>query len=266
MTQRIDAHQHFWDYAAHPDQYVWMTDDLSVLRRNFGPADLKPLLDDQGMQGTVAVQAREMAEETDYLLALAADHPFVLGVVGRLDLCDPDIEPAVARVAQNPRLKGLRMLIHDRPDPNFAASPAHLRGVGLLARHDLSYDLLLKPHNIPSALALVDAVPDQSFVLDHIAKPDIAQGRFEPWATDIRQLARRPNVTCKLSSLITQANWSAWRPSDFTRYLDHVLACFGPNRLMIGSDWPVCTLAAGYAQTLGIVREWAAGLGPMNRH
>ena len=261
MTLRIDAHQHFWNYAAHPDHYVWMTDDLASLRHNFAPADLKPLLDAQGIQGTIAVQAREMAAETDYLLAIAADHPFIMGVVGWLDLCDPSIEPAIEQAAQNPRLKGLRMLIHDRPDLDFADSPAHRRGVGMLSRYGLAYDLLLKPPHIASAIRLVDTAPDQVFVLDHIAKPDIKAGAFEPWASDLARLAERGNVFCKLSSLVTQADWTHWQPGDFTRYLDHVLACFGAKRLMIGSDWPVCTLAADHARTLGVVTDWAARLG-----
>jgi len=258
---RIDAHQHFWNYAAHPDHYVWMTAELAILRCTFSPADLKPQLEAQAIHGTIAVQAREMAAETEYLLALAADHPFIVGVVGWLDLCDPGIEPAIERAAQNPRLKGLRMLIHDRPDADFADSPAHRRGVGMLAQYGLAYDLLLKPPHLASAIRLVDTAPDQVFVVDHIAKPDIKAGAFEPWASDLARLAERENVFCKLSSLVTQADWTSWQQSDFSRYLDHVLAGFRPERLMIGSDWPVCTLAADYASTLGIVTEWAESLG-----
>lgn len=260
MSLRIDAHQHFWDYAAHPGHYVWMTHELDTLRRNFGPADLKPMLDSQGIDGSIAVQAREISGETSYLLALAKDNPMIRGVVGWLDLCDPAIEPAIEQAAQNPCLRGLRMLIHDQPDPDFAASPAHMRGVACLARYGLAYDLLLKPQHIKPAITLVDALPEQTFVLDHIAKPDIAHNVFEPWASDIARLAERQNVSCKLSSLVTQANWANWRSADYARYLDHVLARFGADRLMIGSDWPVCTLAADHSQTLGVVRDWASKL------
>ena len=261
MTLRIDAHQHFWTYSAHPMHFPWMTDELSVLRHDFGPNDLQPLLDAQGIDGTIAVQAREIPEETDFLLALSAESPCIKGVVGWLDLCDPAIETAIEKAAQNPLLKGLRMLIHDRPDTDFASSPAHLRGVKLLESHGLAYDLLLKPPHITAAIDLVDALPNQVFVLDHIAKPDIKGEVMEPWATDLALLSKRQNVSCKLSSLVTQADWATWKTSDYTRYLDHVLDCFGANRLMIGSDWPVCTLVAGYGETLGIVRNWASNLG-----
>jgi L-fuconolactonase len=259
---RIDAHQHFWDYAAHPQHYVWMTEDYAALRRDFGPDDLRPLLAAAGIDGTVAVQARELPEETDYLLALAAAHPFVRGVVGWLDLCDPGIEPAIAAAAANPRLKGLRMLIHDRADADFAASAAHVRGVGLLARYGLAYDLLLRPPHLSAATALADRLPDQVFVLDHIAKPDVRAGVMEPWRSDLARLAERPNVACKLSSLTTQADWTRWGPAEFVPYLDWALECFGPLRLMIGSDWPVCTVAADYGVTIGVVRVWAERLGP----
>tara|TARA_B110000208_G_scaffold84041_1_gene106634 strand:- start:4968 stop:5813 length:846 start_codon:yes stop_codon:yes gene_type:complete len=261
MTVRIDAHQHFWTYSAHPKHFPWMSDELRVLRHDFGPNDLQPLLDSHGIDGTIAVQAREMPEETDFLLALAADNPCIKGVVGWLDLCDPAIESAIEKVAQNPVLKGLRMLIHDRSDTGFASSPAHLRGVKLLENYGLAYDLLLKPPHITAAIDLIDALPNQVFVLDHIAKPDIKGEVMEPWATDLARLSKRQNVSCKLSSLVTQSDWATWKTSDYTRYLDHVLDCFGANRLMIGSDWPVCTLVAGYGETLGIVRNWASNLG-----
>jgi L-fuconolactonase len=237
-----------------------MTDELSVLRHDFGPTDLKPLLDAKGMDGTVAVQAREMPEETDYLLALAAKYPFIKGVVGWLDLCDPGIEPEIELAARNSLLKGFRMLIHDRPDKDFASSPAHLRGVKFLETFDLAYDLLLKTPHIAAAIDLVDALPNQTFILDHIAKPDIKGEVMEPWATELARLAKRQNVSCKLSSLATQADWATWQLADYNRYLDHVLRCFGADRLMIGSDWPVCTLVAGYEESLGIVRNWTSNL------
>ena len=259
---KIDSHQHYWNYTAHPDHYVWMSDELGALRRNFMPEDLAPILTELGFDGTVAVQAREMVEETDFLLDLADQSPWILGIVGWIDLCDPDAEPLVEKYAAHPKLKGLRLLIHDRPDPEFAVSPEHLRGISWLKRYGLTYDLLLKPPHIEPATRLVDQFPDQKFVVDHIAKPDIPSGELSPWAEDLRELARRPNVFCKVSGMVTTADWASWTPAQFTPYLDVVLNAFGPSRLMIGSDWPVCTCAASYQRTMRTTMAWAARLSP----
>lgn len=258
-TMRIDAHQHFWDYRAHPHHFPWMGPGMDVLRRDHLPPDLQPLVDAAGLDGTVAVQAREMPEETDFLLSLAARHPFIRGVVGWLDLTAPGIEEALEAAAGHPLLKGLRMLIHDHPDPDFADSAPHRRGVALLSRHGLVYDLLLKPENLPSAERLVDSLPDQRFVLDHVAKPDLG-GDLTAWREGIRRLATRGNVACKLSSLVTQAPTGRALAFDYGPVLDWALQCFGPDRLMIASDWPVCTLAASHRQALGVIERWAAGL------
>ncbi len=258
---RIDAHQHFWDYEAHPADYVWMRGEYGALRRGFLPADLAPLLRATGVDGTVAVQARELVGETDWLLELADATPWILGVVGWVDICAPDAEPVIARYAAHPKLKGLRMLIHDRPDVEFAVSPAHVRGLGWLARHGLSYDLLLRPEHLGPATRLVDRLPDQPFVIDHLAKPDIAGGVLSPWREDIREIARRPNVFCKVSALVTTADWATWSSFQFAPYLDVLLEAFGPERLMVGSDWPVCTCAASYQRTLAVALEWARQLG-----
>lgn len=257
---RIDAHQHFWDYASHPEHYVWMSDEYSYLRQNFGPAALLPLLTSADMIGSVAVQAREMVAETEYLLALADQHEWILGVVGWLDLCDESAEEHVARYASNGKLRGLRMLIHDRADPDFAISSDHARGVSVLAKYGLTYDLLLKPQNLRSATQLADSLPDQRFVVDHIAKPDIASGTIEPWQSDLADLAQRPNVYCKLSSIVTQADWQEWNAEQIRPYLDSVLRMFGSDRLMIGSDWPVSTVATDYVTTMSVVLNWASKL------
>ncbi len=254
---RIDAHQHFWKFVGNEADYVWMTDVYSVLQRDFGPEDLAPLLSATGFDGTVAVQAREMPKETNYLLALADKFNFIKGVVGWLDLCDPNVEAALERYGDSPKLKGLRMLIHDRPDPDFASSPDHMRGVGMLERHGLTYDLLLEPPHLRAAIALVDRLPNQMFVVDHIAKPDIRNSRVEPWGGDIKAIAERPNDSCKLSSIITLADWETWSEAQLEPYLNQVLDAFGPYRLMIGSDWPVCTCVADYATTMGVVTRWA---------
>ena len=262
---RIDSHQHFWDYAAYAADYVWMSGEYGVLRRDFLPADLAPLLQEAGFDGTVAVQARELVVETDWLLGLADATPWILGVVGWVDICAPDAEPLVERYAAHPKLKGLRLLIHDRPDPEFAVSPVHVRGIGWLARHGLTYDLLLKPQHLGPATRLVDRFPGQQFVVDHIAKPDIAGGRLSPWREDIRELARRPNVFCKVSGLVTEADWATWTTTQLTPYLDVVLEAFGPARLMAGSDWPVSTCAASYGRTMQVALDWSRQLGPSER-
>lgn len=262
---KLDAHQHFWDYERHAADYVWMGADDGALKRNFLPADLAPLLAAAGIDASIAVQARELPQETQWLLGLAAEHPQVIkGVVGWLDLCDPAIAPALEAAAADPRLVGLRMLIHDRADPAFADSPQHLHGVSLLQRHGLAYDLLLRPQHLAAAIRLVDRLPEQRFVVDHLAKPVIADRPAALWAGGMRELARRPNVWCKLSGLATLA--PAGTPAArFAPYLDHTLDVFGARRCMAGSDWPVCTLNADYAATVGVVQAWAQRLSATER-
>ena len=262
---RIDAHQHFWSYSVNRADYGWIDDAMSVLRADFLPGDIQPLMADIGFSGGVAVQARESEAENDWLLALADKHSSVVGVVGWLDLCDPAIEERIAHYAQQPRFVGARMMVHNSSDPDFAASDAHMRGVGLLARYGLTYDLLLRPQHLPAATRLVDACPDQPFVVDHLAKPLIATKAMSPWRESFRELARRPNVACKLSGMVTEANWTSWQPSDLHPYLDVALEAFGPERLMIGSDWPVCTCAADYVRTMRVVIAWAEALAPAER-
>jgi L-fuconolactonase len=257
---RIDSHQHFWTFTGHESDYVWMTGDYAVLGRDYAVDALRPLLQAAGFDGTIAVQAREMRKETDYLLRLASAHPEIKGVVGWLDLCAPGIEQELAEYADRKELKGLRMLIHDRADPDFAISESHVNGVSKLARFGLTYDLLLKPPHLPAAIKLVDRLPNQMFVVDHIAKPDIKSQIMEPWRSLMLDLAKRPNVTCKLSSVITQADWTTWNDSQIFPFLDVALEAFGPHRIMIGSDWPVSTVAADYASTMGLLQRWSTRL------
>ena len=254
---RIDAHQHFWTFTGNESDYVWMTGDYAVLGRDYGFDALAPLLKAAGFAGTIAVQAREMPKETDHLLALAAAHQEIKGVVGWLDLCSPDIERDLEHYADQQKLKGLRMLIHDRPDPEFASSHSHVNGVSKLANYGLTYDLLLKPPHLPAAIKLVDRLPNQMFVVDHIAKPDIRNHVMEPWRSLMTDLARRPNVCCKLSSVITQADWQSWTDSDIFPFLDVACEAFGTSRIMVGSDWPVSTCAADYATTMGLFERWS---------
>jgi L-fuconolactonase len=255
---RIDAHQHFWHYD--PARYPWIGERMQVLKRDYLPCDLEPLLRASGVSGTIAVQAEQAEAETEWLLELADRHAFVRGVVGWVDLCAKDAGEALARLARRPKLVGVRHIVHDEPDDDFLLRPDFRSGVARLREHALVYDLLLFPKHLPRALRLATEFPEQAFVLDHIAKPFIRDGTVEPWREDLRRLAALPNVSCKLSGLVTEARWDAWRPEDIRPYLDLVLEAFGAERLMIGSDWPVCTLAADYARTLGVVVEWSAAL------
>lgn len=264
VSMRIDAHQHFWHYDER--QYGWIDDTAAPLKRDFTPDDLAPLLDATGFGGTVAVQARRSESENEYLLALAAKHPWILGVVGWVDIEADDLEYRIESLAENSRFRGIRELIHDMPDLDYAVSTRHDRAVGMLALHDLTYDLLLRPAHLAPATKLIDRHPDQPFVIDHLAKPDIASGDTESWYRGITEIAKRPNVSCKLSGMVTEASRDSWSASDFVPYLDHALEVFGTDRLMIGSDWPVCTLAAGYGEVMSIVIDYIASLSGSEQH
>jgi len=257
---RIDAHQHFWHFD--PVHHGWMSEAMGVLKRDYLPADLEPQLRAAGFDGTVAVQARQIVGETEFLLQLADAHPFILGVVGWVDLRHPEVALSLARYAAHPKLVGVRHVVHDEPDDDFLLRDDVRRGIGHLREFGLTYDLLLFPKHLPRAVRLAEEFPDQPFILDHIAKPFIRDGVIDPWADDLRRLAALPNVTCKLSGMVTEADWEAWTPEHLRPYLDIVVDAFGPDRLMIGSDWPVCTLAADYARTMSAVIDYVRGLGP----
>jgi L-fuconolactonase len=251
---RIDAHQHFWKYTV--AEYGWINDKMTALQRDFLPRDLKPLLDENGFGGSIAVQARQSLEETHWLLELAEQNSFIQGVVGWVDLNSPLLRDQLEGLAPHKKLVGVRHVVQDEPDDQFMLRSEFQRGLALLADFGLAYDLLLHPRHLPIATQLVRQYPAQTFVLDHLAKPAIADGVIEPWRRDIRELAKCPNVSCKLSGMVTEARWKTWMPGDFRPYLDAVLDAFGASRLMIGSDWPVCTLSAEYAQTQGIVIDF----------
>lgn len=255
---KIDAHQHFWKYNR--EEYPWMGSDKKAIASDHMPSDLKPELDSAGFHGTVAVQARQLRKETDFLLELANRYSWIRGVVGWLDLAAPDLQYQLEVYRQYPALKGLRELIHDMADPRYAESDDHVRGVALLQRYGLRYDLLLRTAHIEPAIALVDRLPGQLFVIDHIAKPDIAAGEFEEWRVRIQEIARRPTVYCKLSGMVTEARWDSWSAADFHRYMDVCLEAFGASRLMIGSDWPVCTLAGSYGGVMQVVEGYVERL------
>lgn len=259
---RLDSHQHFWAYD--PGRYGWITEAMPALRRDRLPADLAPLLRKEGVEGTIAVQARQDVEETEWLLKLADRHTFVKGVVGWVDLRSPRVEDDLARLSRHPKLVGVRHVVQDEPDERFVLGADFRRGLRLLREFSLTYDLLLRPPHLPYAAELVAELPDQPFVLDHAAKPLIREQRLDPWQRDIEALAARPNVSCKLSGLVTEASWDAWRAEEVWPYLDIVLEAFGPGRLMVGSDWPVCTLAADYAATMTLMRDFVRTCVPVH--
>jgi L-fuconolactonase len=253
-AMHIDAHQHFWMYDKR--EYGWIDDSMAALRRDFLPTDLKPELERSGFQGCVAVQARQTLEETQWLLELAARAPFILGVVGWVDLRSPRVGFELEALAYESKLVGVRHIVQSEPDERFLLQPEFLCGISMLEEFDLAYDILIYPRHLPVAAEFVARFPRQRFVLDHLAKPPIKSGALDPWARGIRELATFPNVYCKVSGLVTEADWQAWKPEDMRPYLDAAFECFSPNRLMIGSDWPVCTVAAPYSRVIGLVKDY----------
>lgn len=256
----IDAHHHLWKYN-HSD-YGWMDSDaLSPLRRDYLVEDL---IQDAGpsVTGTIAVQACQNLAETEWLLDLAAQHALIQGVVGWVPLASPDVTSVLDRFASSPNFKGVRHVVQDEPDDRFILRPDFNRGVEQLKRHSLVYDILIFERHLPHAIEFVDRHPQQIFVLDHIAKPRIREDILEPWAHNIRDLARRENVYCKLSGMATESDWTRWTAQQLRPYFDVVLAAFGPKRLMFGSDWPVLTLAGHYRAWVDTVRSWIADLSP----
>jgi L-fuconolactonase len=255
---RIDAHQHFWRYR--PETHGWITESMPVLERDFLPSDLEPLLRAQGFNGCVAVQAAQSVAETRFLLDLAGRHPFVRAVVGWVDLVSPDLERQLEHFCLDPRFRGVRHIAQDEPDDRWLVRPDVVRGIGSLRRFGLSYDILVYARQLPAAIELVRHLPDQPFVVDHVAKPQIRQGLLAPWRNDLRALAALPNVACKLSGIVTEAAWDGWTADGLRPYLDTALECFGPERLMIGSDWPVCLLAGNYADVVALATDFIGAL------
>jgi L-fuconolactonase len=250
----IDAHQHFWIYDS--QQYGWIDESMASLRRDFLPADLKPELDRSGTHACVAVQARQSLEETIWLLKLAEQSPFIAGAVGWVDLLSANVRSQLKIFAANPKLVGIRHIVQSEPDDRFLLRPDFLRGIATLEEFDLGYDILIHPKHLPVAAEFVRRFPRQRFVLDHLAKPPIKSGSIESWADGVRQLAAFSNVYCKLSGLVTEADWQHWKPEDISPYLDVAFAAFGADRLMAGSDWPVCLVAGTYTQTLDLVKDY----------
>ncbi|MAH75830.1 MAG: amidohydrolase [Opitutia bacterium TMED102] len=253
---RIDSHQHFWIYD--PEQYPWMTDELSAIRADHLPNDLRAEFDQVGLDGSVAVQARQSLEESRWLLELADQNELIKGVVGWVDLRSDSVEEQLAEFAVHPKFVGVRHVVQDEPNANFMLLPEFVRGIAKLKAFGLSYDILIFPKQLPAAIELVKQFPKQPFVLDHIAKPIIKDGVISPWDKQIRELAKFENLTCKVSGMVTEANWTGWQPTDFRPYLDVVFEAYGEDRVMYGSDWPVCKLAGSYRQVYGLAEEYVS--------
>jgi L-fuconolactonase len=257
----VDAHHHLWDPAT--ADYPWLTDDLAVIRRRFTPDDLAPELAAGGVEATVLVQTRSSHDETAGFLALAAKTPFIRGVVGWVELTGPTVPEEIAALRAGPggdRLVGIRHQVHDEPDAEWLLREEVVRGIRAVGAAGLAYDLLLRPRELPAALELARRLPDVRFVIDHLAKPPIAAGALEPWRARIAAFAGLEHVACKVSGLVTEADWSSWTPADLQPFVDHAIDVFGPGRLLFGSDWPVCLLAATYADVLGAARTTLDGL------
>jgi L-fuconolactonase len=248
----IDSHQHFWLYRA--ADYDWIDESMGALKRDFLPADAHATMEPLGIEGTIAVQAQQTVAETEWLIELANADPFIRGVVGWLDLRAGDVARQLERVGHEPCVVGVRHVVQAEP-AGFLDGDAFRRGIAALERYDLVYDILIKAPQLREATRFAAAFPDQRMVLDHVGKPDIRGGRFDEWRRDLADLAALPHVWCKLSGLVTEADWRTWTPGALRPYLDAALESFGPARVMFGSDWPVCTLAASYAQVLDLARE-----------
>jgi L-fuconolactonase len=254
---RIDAHQHFWHYD--PVRDAWITEEMVVLRRDFFPYELEAHLTVHEFEGSIAVQADQSEGETEFLLQLAERHPFILGVVGWVDLLAADLPKRLEHFIRSERFRGVRHIAQAEPD-DFLKREEVVRGIKLLRDFGLTYDVLVYPHQLPATVSLVEQVSDLPFVIDHLAKPQIRDGKMEPWATQIRELAGHSNVWCKVSGLVTEADWPQWRAEDIRPYLDVVFEAFGPHRLMFGSDWPVCLLAASYRRVVELIESYAGRL------
>jgi L-fuconolactonase len=264
MTERIDAHHHLWRYNA--GEYGWINEKLARLRRDYLPPDFEPELRAAGIDGTVAVQARQCLAETDALLAFAQKFRWIHGVIGWAPLASPDFTGSLDGLKADSKLKGLRHVVHDEPDDNYILRADFNRGVAALASSGLVYDILIFEKHLPQTIQFVDRHPNQIFVLDHIAKPRIAERVMEPWRQLIVELAKRENVYCKVSGMVTEAQWQTWNEGDLQPYWEVVLRAFGPRRLMMGSDWPVCLVASSYSRWVDILKHWTAQLSPEERH
>ncbi len=256
----IDTHHHFWNY--NPVDFDWIDDEMASIRKNFLPKDLKETLLETGVQGVVSVQARQSLEETDWLLEMAEEHDFIKGIVGWLPLAAENIQQVLEQYSGNQWLKGVRHVVQGESDPAFILGKEFNRGISQLKNDGLVYDILILEHQLPNTIRFVDQHPEQQFIVDHIAKPKIKHNETEPWARNLKELARRENVSCKISGMVTEADYHGWTKEQLQPYFDVVLEAFGPSRLMYGSDWPVCLVATSYSDWLNLVKDMLSDLSP----
>ena len=255
---KIDSHHHFWNYNA--DEFGWIDESMKSIRRDFLPPLLESTIREAGVDGVVSVQARQMLEETDWLLKLAGENDFIKGVVGWVPLVEQDVDEHLARLASSAKLKAVRHVLQGEPDPEYMLRTDFNAGISRLKSYKLVYDILIFERHLPQTIQFVDRHPEQVFVLDHIAKPLIAENKISPWWENIRELARRENVYCKMSGMVTEADFKNWSPEQLMPYLETVLEAFGPGRLLFGSDWPVCLVAVTYADWVELITRFVSRL------
>ena len=254
----IDSHQHFWNYE--PEKHLWIDDEMSVIRRDFLSDDLQKVFAENGVDACVAVQADQTTEETNFLISIAENNNFIKGVVGWVNLRSESIEEDLLKYKKYDVVKGFRHVVQAEQDHNFMLRPEFLRGIELLGKYDLCYDILIFPHQLGAALELVKKFPNQKFVIDHIAKPYIKDGFFEGWAVMMREIAKHQNVYCKISGMITEAGYKTWTTEQVHPYMKLVLESFGAGRVMYGSDWPVCLVAGNYSMVKSLVTDFISDL------
>lgn len=254
----IDSHQHFWIYEA--DKHAWINDDMRVIRKSFLPEDLKLIYQTNGIDGCVAIQADQTLAETDFLLDLANKNDFIKGIVGWVDLRVSAIETVLNQYSQFPKLKGFRHVLQGEADHNFMLRPDFLKGIAALEKYNFTYDILIFPHQLGAALELVRRFPNQKFVIDHIAKPYIKDGFYDGWGALMKVIGECPNVYCKFSGMTTEADYNNWTPEQIEPYMQLVLDAFGANRILFGSDWPVCLIAGNYTKTKELVTNFISKL------
>ncbi len=253
-TMRIDSHQHFWKFDRVRDS--WINEDMSVIQRDFLPEDLWPVLKENGIDGCVIIQSDQSEEENAFQLANADKYDFIKGVVGWVDLQAENIQERLAYYSGFEKMKGFRHVLQGEPQRDFMLRPSFIRGVELLNKYDFTYDILIFPDQLKYACEFVKAFPNQRFVIDHIAKPNIKDKKVDDWKKDIFSIGECDNAYCKISGMVTEADWKSWKKEDFTPYLDAVVQAFGTDRIMFGSDWPVCLVAASYKNMLQIVTAY----------
>ncbi|WP_346860975.1 amidohydrolase family protein [uncultured Draconibacterium sp.] len=247
----IDTHHHYWNY--NPVDFDWIDDEMANIRKSFLPNDLKQTLAETNVNGVISVQARQCLEETDWLLSMAAEHDFMKGIIGWVPLTSPEIEPVLEKYQNNSWLKGVRHVVQGEPDPEFILGKQFNAGISKLKDFDLVYEILIFEHQLANTIKFVDQHPNQQFVLDHIAKPRIKDNLLQPWANLLKELAKRENVSCKISGMVTEANYKNWTEAQLKPYFDVVLEAFGAERILFGSDWPVCLVATEYKNWLAVV-------------